>query len=75
MTREIKVDRDVCMGSGQCSIYAPNTFDHDDDGIAFVVDQNGDSDDAVANAVTGCPTQAISVRDVPDAAQGTDGDA
>lgn len=64
MAREIKVDADLCMGSGQCSIYAPNTFDHDENGIAFVTDPEGDSAEAVAQAVAGCPTQAITVRDV-----------
>ncbi|ADP83321.1 ferredoxin [Pseudofrankia inefficax] len=61
MARHITIDRDLCMGSGQCLIYAPNTFDLDDDAIATVVDPDGDSDAELASAVTGCPTQAISV--------------
>jgi len=36
--REIRVDRTLCMGSGQCSWYAPNTFDQDDETIAIVID-------------------------------------
>ena len=34
--REIRVDRTLCMGSGQCCWYAPNTFDQDDETIAIV---------------------------------------
>jgi ferredoxin len=59
--RDIQIDRDLCMGSGQCTIYAPNTFDQDDEAIAIVVDADGDSPDALTSAVTGCPTHAISV--------------
>ena len=31
------VDRDACMGSGNCVFWAPGVFDLDDDGIAVVV--------------------------------------
>ena len=58
--REIRVDRTLCMGSGQCSWYAPNTFDQDDETIAIVIDPQGDPEDAIKNAVDSCPTQALS---------------
>jgi ferredoxin len=61
MPLEISIDREVCMGSGQCLMYAANTFDIDDDGIAIVLDVEGDSEVDVQRAVHGCPTQAISV--------------
>jgi ferredoxin len=59
--REIRVDRSLCMGSGQCSGYAPNTFDQDDDAIAIVVDQHGDPAEAIQTAVDSCPARAISI--------------
>ena len=59
--REIRVDRDVCIGSAQCSWYAPNTFDQDEDTVAVVIDQHGDADEAIADAVKSCPTRAISI--------------
>jgi ferredoxin len=59
--REIRVDRSVCMGSGQCSWYAPNTFDQDDETIAIVVDPQGDPAEAIQNAVDSCPTRALSI--------------
>ena len=58
--REIRVDRTLCMGSGQCCWYAPNTFDQDDETIAIVTDPEGDPDEAIRTAVESCPTQAIS---------------
>ena len=59
--REIRVDRTLCMGSGQCSWYAPNTFDQDDETIAIVIDPQGDPEDAIKNAVDSCPTRALSI--------------
>ncbi len=60
MTRRIDVDRDVCMGAGQCVTYAPATFDQDDMGVAVVADADGDPAAAVRSAVEFCPTRALS---------------
>ena len=57
---EIRVDRDLCMGSAQCVGYAPNTFDQDDDTVAVVISQHGDPEDRIWAAIASCPTQAIS---------------
>ncbi|MFT4306585.1 MAG: ferredoxin [Microbacterium sp.] len=56
---ELTVDRDRCMGSGQCTFYAPNTFDLDELSIAIVTDDHGDSDDKIQKAIDVCPTRAI----------------
>jgi ferredoxin len=58
---EIEINRDVCMGSGNCSFWAPGVFDLDDDGIAYVVDVAGGPEDKILLAAQGCPTQAISL--------------
>jgi ferredoxin len=58
---EIKIDREVCMGSGNCSFWAPGVFDLDDDGIAIVVDPAGAPEDKIVLAAQGCPTQAIAI--------------
>ena len=60
---EISIDRDVCMGSGNCSFWAPGVFDLDDDGIAIVLDPTAAPDDKIVLAAQGCPTQAIAVFD------------
>ena len=49
------------MGSGQCSWYAPNTFDQDDETIAIVTDPKGDPEEQILAAVKGCPTGALSL--------------
>ena len=59
--REIRVDRSLCMGSGQCCWYAPNTFDQDDETVAIVTNPEGDSEEAINAAVSGCPTGALSI--------------
>ena len=61
MALEIRIDREKCMGSGNCSFWAPNTFDLDDEGKSIVTDPEGDDDEKVVLAAQGCPTQAISV--------------
>jgi ferredoxin len=58
---DLRIDRELCMGSGNCSFWAPGVFDLGDDGIAFVVDPAAQPDDKIVLAAQGCPTQAISV--------------
>lgn len=61
MALDIRIDRDVCMGSGNCAFWAPGVFDLDDDGIAVVLDPTAADDEKIIIAAQGCPTQAISV--------------
>jgi ferredoxin len=58
---EIEIDRDKCMGSGNCSFWAPDVFDLDDEGIAVVLDPEAQPEEKIVLAAQGCPTQAISV--------------
>jgi ferredoxin len=58
---KIEVDRELCMGSGNCSFWAPGVFDLDDDGIAVVLDPSAAPEDKIILAGQGCPTQAISI--------------
>jgi ferredoxin len=57
----IEVDRQRCMGSGECSYHAPATFDLDDELKAVVLDPDGDPPAKVRVAVDACPTNAIRV--------------
>ena len=57
----IEINREVCMGSGNCSFWAPGVFDLDDDGIAIVTDPAGEPEDKILLAGQGCPTQAIAI--------------
>jgi ferredoxin len=67
MTRfEIRIDRDTCMGSGNCTYWAPGVFDMDDDCIAVVVDPSAATEEALRLAVDGCPTGSISFVEIAD---------
>ena len=59
----ITIDREQCMGSGNCAFWAPNTFDVGDDMKAVVIDTDGDSVEKVRNAVEACPTHALALVD------------
>ena len=61
MALDIRIDRDACMGSGNCGFWAPGVFDLDDDGIAIVVDPTAQPDEKIVLAAQGCPTQAIAL--------------
>jgi len=50
------------MASGNCSMWAPGVFDHDEEGIAIVVDPDGESEETVRLAETNCPVSAIKVE-------------
>ena len=58
----ITIDREKCIGSGNCVFNADGVFGQDDDGIAIVVDQDAKSADTVEFAATSCPVKAITVE-------------
>jgi ferredoxin len=60
---KIVVDRELCMGSGMCIVYAPGTFAHDDETKAVVIDPDGDPIESIRNAVQACPTSAITLTE------------
>jgi len=62
MGLEVEIDRDTCMGSGNCVYEAQGVFDLDDDFVAFVVDPTGSAEDKLVAAALNCPTHAITVR-------------
>ncbi|MCM3882121.1 ferredoxin [Frankia sp. R82] len=43
-----------------CLVYAPNTFAHDEQSKAIIVDPAGDSAEDVDTAVDACPVGALS---------------
>ena len=58
---DVKVDWDLCMGSGNCVFWAPDTFDLSDDGHAVVVDAAATDEERLRTAAQGCPVGAISL--------------
>ncbi len=55
----VRADRELCVGSGQCELLAPEVFEVDDDGAVRVLQDLPDDADAVWEAVQQCPSGAI----------------
>ena len=62
MGLEVSIDRDLCMGSGNCVYEAPGAFDLDEDQISFVADVDAAPEEKILDAAKKCPTRAISVH-------------
>ncbi|MBM7716395.1 ferredoxin [Bacillus thermophilus] len=68
-----KVDQDTCIACGSCGACAPDIFDYDDEGFAYVtLDHNTGTaavpeelQDDLEDALDGCPTDSIKVADAP----------
>ncbi len=60
---EIRLDRSLCMGSGNCSFWAPGVFDLDDEGLVVVIDLTAATDERIREAALSCPTGAIGIAD------------
>lgn len=67
----VNVDRAICIGSGQCTLIAPDAFDQDSYGISYPLRRDSnlstESDARYATSIreaeVGCPVQAIRVTD------------
>jgi ferredoxin len=53
------IDRDACMGSGNCAFWAPGLFELDEDGIAVVCGDVAGREEEIRLAAQNCPTRAI----------------
>lgn len=73
MARFTWVDKETCIACGACGGSAPDIYDYDDEGLAFVIlDENRgiaeipeNLHDDLFEAVEGCPTDSIKVQDEP----------
>ena len=60
---QVRVDRDLCTGVGNCVAFAPTVFKLDEENKAVVLDPSSIDDDALLEAAESCPEQAIIVED------------
>lgn len=58
-----KVDRGLCIGSGDCVRLAPKTFQLDSESKSTVIAQGADSDETLMEAAKTCPVAAIILTD------------
>ncbi|MEW2081154.1 ferredoxin [Streptomyces sp. NPDC005283] len=57
----IAIDKDRCIGAGQCALTAPEVFTQDDDGFSELLPGRGDGAGSplVREAARACPVGAI----------------
>ncbi|MFG6148657.1 ferredoxin [Halobacillus sp. B23F22_1] len=73
MAKYTIVDQDTCIACGACGAAAPDIFDYDDEGLAYVVlDENKGLEevpeyleDDMEDAYEGCPTDSIKIEEKP----------
>ena len=60
---EVKVDRDLCIGVGNCVAIAPTVFKLDEENKAIVLDPSSVDDQTLLEAAESCPENAIIIED------------
>jgi len=60
---KIRIDRNLCIGAGTCSVIAPEVFELDSELKAVVKDPNAAPDDKIIDAAKSCPVMAIFLED------------
>ncbi|MBK5480507.1 ferredoxin [Peribacillus sp. TH16] len=63
------VDKETCIACGACGATAPEIYDYDEEGIAFVTLDNNEGtavipdelEENVLDALEGCPTESIKI--------------
>jgi ferredoxin len=59
----IRIDRDLCVGFGDCVTEAAEAFVLDDSGVACFADPDGVDRDRLLRACEVCPVDALTVID------------
>ncbi|MDF2066602.1 ferredoxin [Bacillus sp. Cr_A10] len=67
------VDQETCIACGSCGASAPDIFDYDDEGLAYVIlDENKGTTEVplelqedLEDAFDGCPTDSIKIATSP----------
>lgn len=60
---KVRVDRDLCLGVGNCVALAPEVFQLDEENKAVVLDSSSVDDDTLLEAAESCPENAIIIED------------
>lgn len=60
---KVVVDRNVCISAADCVAIAPNTFELDAEGKAFVTNPDGHDLVTILEAAKACPVACIYVYD------------
>ncbi len=60
---KVRVDRDLCIGVGNCVAFAPTVFKLDDEKKAVVIDPKSVDEFTLLEAAKSCPEAAIILED------------
>ena len=60
---KVRVDRDLCIGLGNCVAHAPTAFSLDEQNKATVTDPKSVDDKTLLEAAESCPVSAIIIED------------
>ncbi len=60
---KVRVDRDLCIGVGNCVAFAPTVFKLDQQNKAVVLDPSSVDDDTLFESAKSCTEDAIIVED------------
>ena len=60
---KVRVDRDLCIGLGNCVALVPTVFALDEQNKATVTDASSVNDEALLEAAESCPVHAIIIED------------
>ena len=60
---KVRVERELCIGAGNCVALAPTVFEFDEENKATVLDPSSVDDDTLLEAAESCPENAIIVED------------
>jgi len=59
----VRVDRDLCIGIGNCVAIAPTVFKLDNANKATITDPSSVNEDKIMSAAESCPVNAIIIED------------
>ena len=60
---KVKIDRDLCVGLGNCVAFAPEIFKLDNENKATVVKHESVDDQTLFAAAESCPVKAVIIED------------
>jgi len=63
MSLKVRVDRDLCIGVGNCVAAAPTVFQMDKENKAVVLDPASVDDETLKLAASSCPELAVILED------------